>query len=56
MMSLTYIKEPLISYTLTKSEKLKMENYSSLAVKWGKSTDYFAPSTKGKFYWLKTTM
>lgn len=33
MMSLTYIKEPLISYMLTKSEKPKIENYSSLEVK-----------------------
>ena len=43
-MSLTYNKEPLISYMLTKSEKLKMENYSSLELKLGKSTDSFALS------------
>lgn len=49
MMNLTYGKEPLISYMLTKSEKLKMENYSSLEVKLGKSTDSFAPSLP-KFY------
>lgn len=33
VMNLTYTKEPLISYMLTKSEKLKMENYSSLEMK-----------------------
>lgn len=44
MISLTYIEEPLISYMLTKSEKPKIENYSSLEVKLGKSTDSFAPS------------
>jgi len=44
MISLTYIKELLISCMLTKSEKLKMENYSSPEVKLGKSTNSFAPS------------